>query len=140
MAAIEEGESKENISDYWVERGEKFWDDSDKTTKAALEALTYMDKAININPLNYKAWADKGFFLKQMGEYDSALMCLNRSIGINRVYIPPLYNKAVLLGLLGRFEEAVECYNQVLELDPNNDLAKRDLAMLQKVLGNKNGA
>ena len=135
MAAQEMGDEKENLSDYWVEKGEKFWDSSDKTIKAALEALTFMDKAININPLSYKAWADKGFFLKQMGEYDSALMCLNRAIGIRNDFIPPLYNKAVLLGLLGRFEEAIECYNEVLKHDPTNDLAKRDLEMLKKVIG-----
>ena len=135
MAAEEGGDEKDNLSDYWVEKGEKFWDSSDKTIKSALEALTYMDKAININPLSYKAWADKGFFLKQMGEYDSALMCLSRSIGIKSDFIPPLYNKAVLLGLLGRFEEAIDCYNDVLKQDPSNDLAKRDLEMLNKVIG-----
>ena len=134
MAEGEDEASKEAQSDHWVAEGENYWGQSDKSVKSALEALSYMDKAININPLNFKAWADKGFFLKHMSEYDSALMCFNRAIGIKGDFIPPWYNKGVLLGLLGKFEEAVECYNHVLKLDPNHTLAKRDLEILLEVI------
>jgi tetratricopeptide (TPR) repeat protein len=134
MAEQGEGESKEEVSDYWVAEGERQWGESDKTVQSALKALEFIDKAITINPLNYKAWGDKGFLLKQMGEYDSALMCLNRAIGIKNDFIPPIYNKGVLLGLLGRYPEAIETYNQVLELDPNHELAKRDLDMINNLM------
>ena len=77
-----EGVSKEEKSDYWVAEGEKYWSESDKTVQSALKALEFIDKAITINPLNYKAWSDKGFLLKQMGEYDSAVMCLDRAISL----------------------------------------------------------
>ncbi len=131
--SIEEG-SKEEISDNWVADGEKFWSESDKTVQSAVKALEFIDKAISINPLNYKAWGDKGFFLKQMGEYDTALMCLDRAIGFKPDFIPPIYNKGVLLGLLGRFKEAIDAYNRVLDLDPNHELAKRDLQMIYRIL------
>jgi tetratricopeptide (TPR) repeat protein len=134
MAEQGEGESKEEVSDYWVAEGERQWGESDKTVQSALKALEFIDKAITINPLNYKAWGDKGFLLKQMGEYDSALMCLNRAIGIKNDFIPPIYNKGVLLGLLGRYPEAIETYNQVLKLDPNHELAKRDLDMINNLM------
>lgn len=132
-----EGVSKEEKSDYWVAEGEKFWSESDKTLQSALKALEFIDKAITVNPLNYKAWSDKGFLLKQMGEYESAVMCLDRAISLKNDFIPPMYNKGVLLGLLGKFPEAIEIYNKVLELDPNHELAKRDLQMIYKLLKEK---
>jgi tetratricopeptide (TPR) repeat protein len=127
------GETKEEASDYWVGEGEKYWSESDKTVQSALKALEFIDKAISIDPLNYKAWGDKGFLLKQMGEYDSALMCLERALGFKNDFIPSLYNKAVLLGLTGKFDEAIETYEKVLSLDPKHNLAKRDLEMLLKI-------
>ena len=137
MADASEEGTKEALSDYWVAEGERIWAESDKTIQSTLKALELIEKALNINPLNYKAWADKGFLLKQMGEYDSALMCLSRAISLKDDFIPPLYNKGVLLGLLGRFEEAVETYGEVLKLDPNHTLAKRDLEMLMKLVKKK---
>ncbi len=125
--------TKEELSDFWVAEGEKFWNQSDKTVQSALKGLEFIDKAISVDPLNYKAWGDKGFFLKQMGEYESALMCLERALGFKNDFIPSLYNKGVLLGLMGRFDEAVDTYRKVLTLEPDHNLAKRDLEMLLKI-------
>ena len=61
-------------------------------------------------------------------------MCLTRATSLKSDFIPPLYNKGVLLGLLGRFSEAIETFNQVLELDPNHELAKRDLEMVKQLM------
>ena len=133
MSTPPEDLSKEDQSDYWVAEGERYWSESDKTIKSALKALELIDKAISINPLNYKAQGDKGFLLKQMGENDSAMMCLERALGFKADFIPSLYNKAVLLGLTGKFDEAIECYQKVLEIDPEHNLAKRDLEMLYKI-------
>jgi tetratricopeptide (TPR) repeat protein len=133
MSTPPEDLSKEEQSDYWVAEGERYWSESDRTIKSALKALELIDKAISINPLNYKAWGDKGFLLKQMGEYDSAMMCLERALGFKADFIPSLYNKAVLLGLTGKFDEAIECYQKVIQIDPEHNLAKRDLEMLYRI-------
>ena len=133
MATPPANATKEDLSDYWVAEGEKYWSQSDKTVQSAIKSLEYIDKAISIDPLNYKAWGDKGFLLKQMGEYDSALMCLERALGFKNDFIPSLYNKGVLLGLMGKFDEEIETYRKVLQLEPNHNLAKRDLEMLIKI-------
>ena len=125
--------TKQDLSDYWVAEGEKYWSQSDKTVQSAIKSLEYIDKAISIDPLNYKAWGDKGFLLKQMGEYDSALMCLERALGFKSDFIPSLYNKGVLLGLMGKFDEAIDTYRKVLTIEPNHNLARRDLEMLIKI-------
>jgi tetratricopeptide (TPR) repeat protein len=124
-------------SEYWVERAESFWRESNKNEQAAKETLNFVDKAISINPLSSKAWADKGFILKQLGEYETALLCLDRALALNRDFISPWYNKGVLLGLMGKFHEAVNCYEEVLKQDPNHKLAKRDVNVLRQILNDK---
>ena len=122
--------SNEGQSDQYVTQAEQFWGQSDKTIKSAISALEFIEKSINLNPLNFRAWADKGFLLKQLGELDNALLCLERSIRLNGTFITSWYNKGVILGLVGRFEEAVNCYNEVLKLDPEHEFAKRDRDVL----------
>lgn len=128
--AVSSEQSKDTQSEYWVNEGERYWGQSDKSSKSTQDALKYIEKAISINPLNFHAWADKGFLLKQLGEMDSALMCLNRSIALKNDYFTPWYNKGVILGLLGKFNEAVDCYNEVLKLVPDHPYAKRDRDVL----------
>ena len=126
-------EQKETQSEYWVLEGERLWSKSDKTIKSAMNTLTYMDKAIKISPMNHRAWANKGFLLKQMGELDSALMCLNRAISLKSDYVTPWYNKGVIFALMGKFDDAVNCYNETLKLDPNHEYAKRDRETILKL-------
>lgn len=129
--------SNEEQSDRYVAESEEFWSKSDKTVKSALEAMNYIEKAIELNPMNHRAWGDKGFLLKQVGELDTALLCINKAITIKGDYTVAWYNKGVILGLLGRFKEAIECYNQTLKLDPNHIYAKRDLDVLLNMKNKK---
>jgi tetratricopeptide (TPR) repeat protein len=131
---MDENRTKEYQSNWWIDRAERFWSDSNKNEQAAKEALAYLENAINIDPLNNRAWADKGFMLKQLGDFESALLCFDRSLALNREAISPWYNKAVLLGLMGKFEEALKCYDRVLENDPKHELALRDRTVLMDVL------
>ena len=125
--------TKEMQSEYWLIEGEELWSKSDKTVKSAIEALSYIEKSINLNPLNYKAWTDKGFLLRHMGDLESSLLCLDRAIALKKDYVTSWYNKGVVLGLLGRYNESENCYLEVLRLEPNNKFAKRDLEVLKKL-------
>ena len=130
-------ETTSGQSDYWVERAENFWSQSNKNEQAAKETMSFIEKAISLNPLNSRAWADKGFILKQLGELESALLCIDRALALNRNFISPWYNKGVLLGLMGKFEEAISCYEEVLKQDPQHALAQRDMNVLMQIIRRK---
>ena len=129
---VPEGSNDEQ-SDYYVKECEEFWTKSDKTVKSALAAMKYIEKAIELNPINHRAWGDKGFLLKQLGELETALLCINKAISIKADYTVAWYNKGVILGLMGKFREAIACYNETLKFDPNHIYAKRDLEVLLNI-------
>ena len=67
-------ENKRILSDKWISKAERFWGKSKKSKSAARATMNLIEKAINLNPLNPKAWADKGFILKQLGDFHGAIM------------------------------------------------------------------
>jgi tetratricopeptide (TPR) repeat protein len=129
--------TKKSQAEIWLDEAERHWSESDKSEKAAKDTLNFIENAIQLNPLNHRAWADKGFILKQLGNLESALMCLDRALTIDQGYVNPLYNKGVLLGLMGRFEEAMKCYEQVLSKEPKHQLAQRDMNVLLQIIRKK---
>ncbi|WP_455392440.1 tetratricopeptide repeat protein [[Eubacterium] cellulosolvens] len=129
-----ENETQEYNSDYWVDRAERYWSESNRNEQAAREAMSFIERAISLNPLNHRAWSDKGFILKQMGELESALLCIDRALALNRDFVSSWYNKGVLLGLLGKFDEAIICYEEVLKHNPQHRFAIRDMNILKSII------
>jgi tetratricopeptide (TPR) repeat protein len=122
---------------YWLKKGEIYWVNSDKNEKAAENTLKYFDKAIELEPLNYLAWANKGLILKIIGRVEDALACYDRAIDIQPLYVNAWYNKGVLLGNIGRYKTAKTCFKQVLMLDPENTMAIRDMKVLRGIIKKK---
>ena len=120
--------------EYWIQKGELTWASSSGKINEALTALEYFDKAIELDPLNYLAWANKGLVLKTLKRVDDALLCYNRALTINPKYITVWYNKGVLLGSIGNFKEAINAFDKVLELNPNHEFAKRDREILLSIV------
>ena len=119
---------------YWIQKGELTWASSDGRVNEALKTLNYFDKAIELDPLNYLAWANKGLVLKSLERLDDALLCYNRALTINPEYITVWYNKGVLLGSIGNFDEAIKAFDKVLELNPNHEFATRDREILLSII------
>jgi tetratricopeptide (TPR) repeat protein len=124
----------ENDPLYWIQKGELIWASSEGRINEALTALNFFDKAIEIDPLNYLAWANKGLVLKTLDRMDDALLCYNRALTINPEYITVWYNKGVLLGSIGNFTEAIKSFDKVLELNPEHEFAKRDKGILLSII------
>lgn len=122
---------------YWIQKGELVWASSGGKINEALLALSHFDKAIELDPLNYLAWANKGLILKTLDRLDDALLCYNRALAINPNYITVWYNKGVLLGSIGNFDEAIKSFNKVLELNPNHEFAKRDREILLSIISKR---
>ncbi len=127
----------ENDGLYWLKKGEIYWVRSNKTERDAENTLKYFDKAIQLEPLNYLAWANKGLILKNIGRIEDALACYDRALDIQPDYVNAWYNKGVLLGSLGECKNAKKCFKQALMLDPDNNLAKRDLKVLKEIIKKK---
>jgi tetratricopeptide (TPR) repeat protein len=123
-----------NESGYWVSKGEDLWVNSNGSTEDAMRALSYFDKAIELNPLNYIAWMNKGLIFKKLEMQEEAVMCYDKAIQIKPNYPNSWINKGVLLGCIGKIREAIDCFDKVLELAPENELALRDKQMLSKIL------
>ncbi len=119
---------------FWLKKGEAFWVRSKKTKKDAKQVLKFFDKAIQLEPLNFLAWANKGLILKNLQRIDDALACYERALGINPEYVNAWYNKGVLLGCIGKYKDAKNCFDRVLELQPDHELAKRDRKVLLQIM------
>jgi tetratricopeptide (TPR) repeat protein len=131
---LQEELSDENDSYFWVRKGELTWITSGDNINKALKALTYFDKALELDETNYLAWANKGLILKTLEKVGDALLCYNRALRINPEYATVWYNKGVLLGSIGNFTEAIKAFDNVLELNPDHEFARRDRAILLNLL------
>ncbi len=135
-----EYEREEDDPYYWVRKGEIAWVSSEGNINSALKALTFFDRAIELDPDNYLAWANKGLILKTLDKLEEALLCYNRALKINPAYITVWYNKGVLLGSIGNFREAIRAFNKVLELNPDHEFAKRDRTIILSLLNEGKGS
>lgn len=136
---IEAAQNKLSEQDplYWVQKGELTWAASGGKVNEALTSLGYFDKAIELDPLNYLAWANKGLILKSLDRLDDALLCYNRALAINPSYVTVWYNKGVLLGSIGNFDEAIKAFDKVLEINPSHEFANRDREILLSIISKR---
>jgi tetratricopeptide (TPR) repeat protein len=129
---------EQDTADYWICEGEEIWKSSKQDPVAAQKAMECFDKAIDIDPLNYLAWSNKGLILKKLARGEDAVLCYDKAIEINPKFPNAWFNKGVLLGTLGKTEEAIMCLDQVLRMKPDHALAKRDREILLQIHGKKN--
>ncbi len=139
MPNVEHEEDEDLIEDesdpaFWIQKGEEVWTSSNGSASDASTAIDYFDKAIEIEPLNYFAWANKGLILKKIDRREEAILCYDRAISIQPDFPNSWFNKGVLLGSMGSIEDAIKCFDKVLEIAPDHSLAKRDRQMLVDIL------
>lgn len=129
----------ENDAAFWLNQGETIFTSSNGDKAKIEKAIEYFNKAIELEPLNYLAWSNKGLGLKILNRYDDALMCYERALTFQPDHLNSWFNKAVLLGCMNRYSDAAECYRKVLELEPEHELAKRDLKIITQILSSSAG-
>jgi len=84
------------------------------------EAIKVCDNAIETNPLDPRAWYNKGLCLAYLGKYEEAIEALDKATEINPKYSEAWYNKGLCAGQLGNYIEAIDAFNQTIEIDPQN--------------------
>ena len=101
------------------------------------EAIECDDKALKINPNDFRSWNNKAFTLHQLNRSNEAIECYNKSLEINPNFFEAWANKGFTLEYLDRLDEAAECYEKALALSPNNpDMLNR----LSIIKSKKNGS
>jgi len=84
------------------------------------EAMSYFNKALEINPKHADAWLGKGIVLIVHGRYKEAIECLDNAIKIRPGNVIAWYNKGLALDNLGKHIEAIEYYDKILEFNPRH--------------------
>ena len=99
------------------------------------EAVPFLNKAINEDPLYCDAHHLLGYILYQQGKPKEAIPYLKKAIEINPQYYSAYTNIGLALCKLGKIEEGVENFNKALQINPNSSLVRYNLAMALAQLG-----
>ena len=83
-------------------------------------AVIDLNKAVEIDPLNYLNFFERGLFRSRHGFFEMALDDYNAAIKLNTEYTGVFSSKGATLAHLGRNKEALENLNIALQLDSNN--------------------
>jgi protein O-mannosyl-transferase len=83
------------------------------------QAEIHLDKAVRIDPRNYKAWHNKGTLYLRQGRAMEALEALDKSVAING-YPKAYFTRALLHHSTGRMSLALADIEQTLKAQPQN--------------------
>jgi ABC-type phosphate transport system substrate-binding protein len=80
------------------------------------EALSSLNRALEMDPNNVAAWIGKGNVLAQLGQLDEALFCFDKAIELNSSIAAAWQGKGKALQKMGREAEARKCFAKADEL------------------------
>eukprot|EP01138_Halocafeteria_seosinensis_P010116 gb/GECG01010330.1/.p1 GENE.gb/GECG01010330.1/~~gb/GECG01010330.1/.p1 ORF type:complete len:841 (+),score=131.18 gb/GECG01010330.1/:1-2523(+) len=81
------------------------------------EALTYYDKAIQLDPHTTVYLSNKAKSLAKMRRLEDAIACYNRIIAMDPNNTAAYHQKGIELAWSNRFQEAAACYDQAISLN-----------------------
>jgi|GEM_PF-1650934 len=81
------------------------------------EAILCYNKAIQLNPVDFLSWNNKGVILAVLGRDQEAITCFDEVIKINPKFAVVWYDKGNILAKLGRHNEAIELYDKAIGID-----------------------
>ncbi|OAV75338.1 lipoprotein NlpI [Bacteroidales bacterium Barb7] len=84
------------------------------------EVIANYDKAIELNPEDYKILIRKGNYLYHLEKYDEAVECYDEAIKLNSGNGTAWNNKGKALYYLEKYDEAIKCCNEAISLEPEN--------------------
>lgn len=93
------------------------------------EALAAIDKALSMKDYPIGQCARGGVLLR-MDRHDDALVCYERAIALDPGLAEAHHNRAIVLGLQQRDAESLEAFATTLALDPELNLARWNLALM----------
>lgn len=99
------------------------------------KSLSILNKIIENDHQNVKAWHNKGVIMTNLKRPDEALPFFEKALEFDPLHYVTWRNKGVTLRELGRFDEALLCFEKALELDPEYLLGWVSMAYTLEKLG-----
>jgi DnaJ family protein C protein 3 len=96
------------------------------------EALASYSAAIKADPSNFNTYYKRAGLYLLRGKNKPALDDLNKVLALNPAFVQARSRRGKVHMALGNFETAKEDFSEVLKIKPDNDLAKTQLAALEK--------
>ena len=81
-------------------------------------AITYYDKALNINSTDINVLYNKALALDSLGRLNDAIVYYDKALAINPNDTDSLNNKGLDLDVLGKHGEAITYYDKILTINP----------------------
>ena len=85
-----------------------------------VEAISFLDKALEKLPRYANAWLKKGDALSNLKRYDEALYCYDKVLQINPESSDAWNLKGICLSDLKRYDDAMESFDEAILLDPTS--------------------
>lgn len=95
------------------------------------EAIGSYTKVLEIDPKYDNAWINRGIIHDTIGEYEEAIKCYENvhvTMEIDPKYGLAWNKKGIAYYHLGKYEEAITCFTKVLNVDPDYEDAKNNMA------------
>jgi protein O-GlcNAc transferase len=99
------------------------------------EAITYYEKAIQLNPTYAGTYNDLGNLFHDKRNIDEAIACYQKALNLNPNFTAAHYNLGDSFQDKGQLDEAIKCYQRAIELDPRFAYAYNNLAIALKDKG-----
>ncbi|MDE8650956.1 tetratricopeptide repeat protein [Novosphingobium album (ex Liu et al. 2023)] len=104
------------------------------------EALLDYDKAVELDPNNVYAWANRGITRVQVGDLAGARSDLAKAEAIDPAFVQNGIGRGMLADVERRPQDAVEAYTRALEQEPDNRYAIEHRAAAYTSLGDTQSA
>jgi serine/threonine protein kinase/tetratricopeptide (TPR) repeat protein len=83
------------------------------------EAVRYLSKAIEIDPLYKPAYNTLAYVYNNMGDFDKSIWAINKYISLAPDEANPYDSRADLYAYNGKLDQAIESYKKALEIKPD---------------------
>ena len=99
-------------------------------TNTIKKSLLHLNKAIQIDPQNLKAFVARANLNRDIDNFQDALNDYSSAISIDPEYLDAYTERGKTYRITKSFEEAIEDFEKVLEIDPNHYISILNLANL----------
>jgi|GEM_PF-2205802 len=104
------------------------------TLEKPREALPYLERAAQREPLSHKGWYNLALCKSQLGDIQGAIESYKKSISMNQFYDQPHNNLGIIYASQGKYEEALKEVREAIRLNPTNADYQSNLQELQRNL------
>ena len=107
---------------------------------ALYSAIALFEKALEINPENYKVHNNLGIAYDKKGQYELAEEEYKKALEINPQLHEAHYNSGIIYGMRGLYDESIKEFKKAIDLEPTDVHNHFNLALSYRRKGDIGGA